>query len=161
MLILALIVESRFRRQGSTVLFTPGDEIWRRIAMELEDATKSIDIAVYDFDNEKFASELIKAKGRGVEVHLIIDHAIAQKHFSDRRSPLSMLRDSGIDIKTKAEGRGVMHHKFAIFDGKLVLTGSRNWTFADEKNSYENVLITSDSDTVKRYKDEFERIWRE
>src|SRR3989304_4982577 len=148
LLTLVLIVESRSKRQGSTVLFTPGDEIWRRIMMELEDATKSIDIAVYDFDNEKFASELIKAKGRGVEVHLIIDHAIAQKHFSDRRSPLSMLRDSGIDIKTKAEGRGVMHHKFAIFDGRMVLEGKLVGRWAPGKNRGKRFWVTSDSDTV-------------
>lgn len=54
-----------------------------------------------------------------------------------------------------------MHHKFAVFDGRLVATGSYNWTNAAENMNYENVILLADPDVVERYAQEFRRLWRE
>jgi hypothetical protein len=47
-----------------------------------------------------------------------------------------------------------MHHKFAILDDQLLLTGSFNWTY---NSNAENLLITDDTTTLEAFREEFER----
>lgn len=52
-----------------------------------------------------------------------------------------------------------MHHKFAIIDKKLLITGSLNWTVQAIQHNRENVLILEESEYVKVFLEEFEKIW--
>lgn len=54
-----------------------------------------------------------------------------------------------------------MHHKFAIVDGRTLITGSLNWTTQAIQNNRENVVVMEDAEYVKPFLDEFERIWEE
>jgi phosphatidylserine/phosphatidylglycerophosphate/cardiolipin synthase-like enzyme len=62
-----------------------------------------------------------------------------------------------------AEGRdgddSKMHHKFAVLDGRLVITGSYNWTFASEERNHENVVLLQGHGLVRTYLHEFEALW--
>ena len=48
-----------------------------------------------------------------------------------------------------------MHHKFAVVDGSVLLTGSFNWTHAAHERNCENLLVTDDAYFVARYAAEF------
>ena len=52
-----------------------------------------------------------------------------------------------------------MHNKFAIFDKRLLFTGSYNWTANAEHNNYENAVFISGPQTISQYQKEFDRIW--
>jgi phosphatidylserine/phosphatidylglycerophosphate/cardiolipin synthase-like enzyme len=52
-----------------------------------------------------------------------------------------------------------MHDKFAIFDGRLLVTGSYNWTESAEAANFENALFLDDPGLVARYADAFERLF--
>jgi len=52
-----------------------------------------------------------------------------------------------------------MHHKFVVVDGKVLLTGSFNWTRSASEQNQENVLITSDPRLVAPFATEFDRLW--
>lgn len=52
-----------------------------------------------------------------------------------------------------------MYNKFAIFDKKLLITGSYNWTDNAEHFNYENAIFISDPGTITQYQKEFDRIW--
>lgn len=54
-----------------------------------------------------------------------------------------------------------MHHKFAIVDGRTLITGSLNWTTQAIQNNRENVLVLEDAEYVKPFLEEFERVWEE
>jgi phosphatidylserine/phosphatidylglycerophosphate/cardiolipin synthase-like enzyme len=54
-----------------------------------------------------------------------------------------------------------MHHKFAVFDERLVVTGSYNWTNSAEHANYENIILLDDPGVVNRFRQEFPRLWRE
>jgi len=73
------------------------------------------------------------------------------------------IRDGGLDFQkfVRAGGQlwacretGLMHHKFAILDGRLLLTGSFNWTY---NSNAENLLVTNDALAVTAFKEEFDR----
>ena len=54
-----------------------------------------------------------------------------------------------------------MHHKFALVDSRVVITGSFNWTRQAIYNNNENVIISSNKKLVEPYVAEFERLWEE
>jgi phosphatidylserine/phosphatidylglycerophosphate/cardiolipin synthase-like enzyme len=68
------------------------------------------------------------------------------------------LRDAGVAVRFDAS-LDHMHHKFAVFDRRLVVTGSYNWTRSAAENNHENILITGQARLVQAFHDEFERLW--
>ena len=47
----------------------------------------------------------------------------------------------------------------ALVDGRLLLTGSYNWTYAAASSNCENALATDDGFFVQSYEREFARLW--
>ena len=52
-----------------------------------------------------------------------------------------------------------MHHKFAIIDNRLLLTGSYNWTFSANNRNDENLLIIDDPELIEVFENQFENLW--
>jgi phosphatidylserine/phosphatidylglycerophosphate/cardiolipin synthase-like enzyme len=52
-----------------------------------------------------------------------------------------------------------LHHKFAVLDRHIVLTGSYNWTVDSEERNFDHMLVLRDPDLVLAYQQEFERLW--
>jgi phosphatidylserine/phosphatidylglycerophosphate/cardiolipin synthase-like enzyme len=72
--------------------------------------------------------------------------------------------DLGFDVRLsngKDGQKGVMHNKFVVLDGKLVETGSFNWTFNGELNNYENAAFLDAPDDAAAWTSYFERIWKQ
>jgi len=54
-----------------------------------------------------------------------------------------------------------MHHKFALFDGRLLLTGSYNWTRGAADDNHENFVVTDDPHLLRAYAQAFEDLWHQ
>nr|XP_010598552.1 LOW QUALITY PROTEIN: mitochondrial cardiolipin hydrolase [Loxodonta africana] len=93
---------------------------------------------------------------RGVRVRVITDC----DYMALNGSQIGLLRKAGIQVRHDQD-LGYMHHKFAIVDKKVLITGSLNWTTQAIQNNRENVLIMEDEEYVKLFLEEFERIWEE
>jgi phosphatidylserine/phosphatidylglycerophosphate/cardiolipin synthase-like enzyme len=52
-----------------------------------------------------------------------------------------------------------MHDKIMIVDGKVVLTGSFNWSNNAENENNENLLIITSTSLATTYENEFQKIW--
>jgi len=52
-----------------------------------------------------------------------------------------------------------MHHKFALVDGRRLVTGSLNWTLTAVQNNKENIMVTEEPDLVMPFVQEFQRLW--
>lgn len=117
---------------------------------------KSVYICMYSLFSQNVADALLKAKKRGVDVRIVMDRLQAGS------SPLT-----DFFIKNKFNfkwtngysGRGVMHHKFGIFDGKLVNTGSFNWSGSAENNNLENGYFTAYPQDVTAFTQEFNKVF--
>lgn len=69
---------------------------------------------------------------------------------------LNELIDKGLKLHL-AEYPDLIHHKFCIIDGKVVMTGSYNWTFFSENINRENMIVIKDDPSViVSYNAEFE-----
>ena len=64
----------------------------------------------------------------------------------------------GIPVKLD-KNRYKMHHKVLIIDGRLLMTGSYNFTKSANRNNDENVLIIDSEEIVGEYLKEFYRLY--
>ena len=142
---------------GSEVYFSPGGGIRLRLLRAIEAARRSIDIAVYNFTAAELAEALYAAKARGVHIRILVDRENAEEGYVIRG-----LRRHGLPVRTLGvPEQSLMHHKFAVFDDRLVATGSYNWTQSAEHANYENLVVLDEPEVVARFQQEFQRLWRD
>ena len=141
-------------RQDSRVFFSPGYQCRDEILERMENATTAIDICVYTISDDKLAEAITKCHRRKIAVRIITD----DEKINDRGSDIWELAAYGIKIKIDNSPH-YMHHKFAIFDNRIILTGSYNWTRSAAEFNQENIIVTDDRRAVKGIKGEFEKLW--
>ncbi|KAG6439739.1 hypothetical protein O3G_MSEX001036 [Manduca sexta] len=146
------------RSKYSKCVITPSME---RLLYYLNMPKHSIDICMYVFTNTDLTNVVLKLHFKGVKVRLIVDADMAFTSGSSIRR----LERQGIPIRWM-KSTNLMHHKFCLIDvmegGKttpFVMAGSLNWTSQALSGNWENLIITSQKDLVRQYKDEFERLW--
>jgi phosphatidylserine/phosphatidylglycerophosphate/cardiolipin synthase-like enzyme len=135
--------------------FSPGG-VTAHLVRAIDASKASIDLANFSFTSEDLRDALKRAKERGVKVRIVFD-AQQYKYLSE----MHWFADNGFDILLsagKGGDKGVMHNKFAVFDGAMVEAGSFNWTRNGEKNNYENAMFLDASDDVAAYAAYFARI---
>ena len=136
--------------------FSPGKECVQTIINFIQSAKRKMDICVFTISDDKITEELIKSFKRGVDIRVITDD---EKTF-DMGSDIKELFQVGIQIKTD-QSESHMHHKFAIFDQKSLLTGSYNWTRSASQYNQENIIEIHDEQMIKVYQKEFNHLWNE
>ncbi len=113
-----------------------GDEAFPAMLAAIEEATKSVSLATYIFDNDRsgnqFAGALARALARGVQVRLLIDDAGARYSLPSivgklRRARLPVARF----LPTLAPWRLTTinlhnHRKILVTDGRIGFTGGMN-----------------------------------
>ena len=138
----------------SEAYFSPGDECRSAIVSLLRRAKKTADICVFTITDNDIASEIRDAHRRGVKVRIITDNDKAE----DLGSDVDRLDDSGVPVRVDQTPHH-MHHKYAIFDGDALLTGSYNWTRSAASSNEENIIVTYDEDLVREFVREFGKLW--
>jgi len=139
----------------SDVKFSPVNDCTSSIINFIKSAKKSLFICVFTISDNEISKQILAKHQEGVDIKIITDN---EKQF-DKGSDIQELSEAGIKVKID-ETRHHMHHKFAIADEKYLLTGSYNWTRSAAMYNQENLLILNDDFAVKRYTDEFYRLWK-
>ncbi|HZS00963.1 MAG TPA: phospholipase D-like domain-containing protein, partial [Chloroflexota bacterium] len=94
----------------------------------LDTAQRSLDVAIYDFDLDDAADALVRAKGRGVAVRIVMDSdTLDNTKDQDIVRAVGKLKQAGIPI-VGDNRQPIMHDKFVVRDGEEVWTGSWNFT---------------------------------
>jgi phosphatidylserine/phosphatidylglycerophosphate/cardiolipin synthase-like enzyme len=135
------------------VYFCPEDSCGNAVISLIDRANRSVDVAMYSFTHEGIADALIRAKERGVIVRVIIESEQVSSY-----SQYGRLRAAGIEVKLD-KNPYLMHNKFAVVDGKVVATGSFNYTESADKKNDENLIIIWDPEIASKYESEFEEMW--
>lgn len=141
---------------AAEVYFSPDGGAQDQIIKRINLSKSTIDVAVYSFTAPEIAEALANAEKRGVKVRVIRDYS----QSSNKNDENGFLEQAGIPVEIRSgRGRGIMHDKFAIFDGTRVFTGSYNWTENAEHNNWENAIFLDDSALAATYESEFQKIW--
>ena len=134
--------------------FSPGEDCLRAIVSNLRRSTRSVDICVFTITDDRITQAILETHRRGVAVRVISDDDKAH----DRGSDVAELAYRGVAVRVDSSDAH-MHHKFALFDGEALATGSYNWTRSAARANQENLLITDDARLVRRFRATFEDLW--
>ncbi|MCS7117297.1 MAG: phospholipase D family protein [Thaumarchaeota archaeon] len=121
----------------------------------IDGARSTVLVAVYSFTRDDIASALIRAQRRGVEVRVVMEEDQSAVSGSEYRR----LRDGGVNVRLDGNP-DLMHHKFIVIDGRIVITGSYNFSGAAEDRNDENIIVIMGEGVASQYRSEFERVWR-
>ncbi len=154
--LLLLLAPLSYASAKTTVLFSPHGGIRDRIIREINRSKTSIDVAIYSFTSGEIAWALERARTRGVKIRIVMDYKQSRGRHSEHR----FLVGKGFDVRlSQRRGRGLMHHKFAVFDGRRLFCGSYNWSENAESYNEENAIFSDEAWLAKAFLREFERIW--
>jgi len=140
--------------QTIRVYFSPNGGCQEAVISEIRKATQTIDIAMYYLSSRDIAQALVKAQENNVQVRIVLD----QGQEIEPASKSGYLVKHGFQIRYHL-GFGLMHNKFAIIDGKSLITGSFNWTLTAQERNEENLLVITDEGTIKKYEERFNYLW--
>lgn len=140
--------------QPIKVYFSPNGGCQQAVVAEIRKAQETIDIAMYYLSSREIAQALVKASDRNVAIRIVLD----QGQEIEAASKSTYLIKHGFQVRYHL-GFGLMHNKFAIIDGKSLITGSFNWTKTAEEKNEENLLIITDQDTIAKYEGRFNYLW--
>lgn len=152
--IIKLLYSNEMKVKASAY-FSPGEDCLHRIRRLATEAKQSLDICVFTITDNRIVRKLTEAHQRGVKVRIISDNMKSE----DLGSDMETLEKWGIPCRydrTTAH----MHHKFAIADTDLLLTGSYNWTRSASTENNENIMISNNASLVDSFQQEFDRLWR-
>ena len=105
--------------------------------------------------DDRIARALLDAHARRVKVRVLSDNEKAE----DLGSDIPRLQQAGVPVVIDRTPKH-MHHKFALFDRRVLLTGSYDWTRSAADDNQENLIVTSDDKLVAAFGAEFDRLWR-
>ncbi|MGV2829577.1 phospholipase D-like domain-containing protein [Myxosarcina sp. GI1(2024)] len=144
------------------------------IGKTLSGAKSSLDLALFVFSDQKL-SDLLKSKHQQqVKIAAVFDPGFAFRYYSEALDMLGVELRNGcqrqagnrpwqqpletIGIPQLALG-DKLHHKFAIIDDRIIVTGSQNWSHSANYLNDETVLIINNSTVAKHFQQEFERLY--
>ncbi|XP_030047885.1 mitochondrial cardiolipin hydrolase-like [Microcaecilia unicolor] len=110
-----------------------------RLMLRLLSARRSLELCIFSFSNPQLARTVLLLHRRGVRVHLIAD----SDYMVVKGSQVGVLPKAGIAVRHD-QHTGYMHHKFAVVDKTVLITGSLNWTTQAIQTNKENILILED-----------------
>jgi phosphatidylserine/phosphatidylglycerophosphate/cardiolipin synthase-like enzyme len=141
------------------VLLTSLTSVAEAIQRLVRQTSTSLDAALYRFNSPRLARALEDALQRGVRLRLVLDRG----KYAEAPSMREVLENHHLPFRLSAGRQGPgskMHHKFAILDGQIVLTGSYNWTLESEEANFENLVVLRQPPAAEDYTREFERLWK-
>nr|XP_046267169.1 mitochondrial cardiolipin hydrolase isoform X3 [Scatophagus argus]XP_046267175.1 mitochondrial cardiolipin hydrolase isoform X3 [Scatophagus argus] len=125
-----------------------------RLLRHILSASSSLDLCVFAFSNMHLSRAVLALHSRGVTIRVLSD----KDYATIPGTQIGVLRKAGISVRCDVCSV-YMHHKFAVVDGRLLITGSLNWTLTAVQSNLENILITDEPDLVRPFMKEFHRLW--
>jgi phosphatidylserine/phosphatidylglycerophosphate/cardiolipin synthase-like enzyme len=123
-----------------------------------QDASSTIDIAIYSITHPDIISAIINASKRGIKIRLITDRE--QSASSPQKQVLNNLAAAGIPIKMN-NGQGLMHLKMSIIDKSTIVLGSFNYTQTASKYNDEVLSVLNDPAVAADCISRFEQMWND
>lgn len=149
--------DSRPQEQIRTeAVFSPGDACVNCISRLIRQARIKVDICVFTITDNRISDEIRSAHERGVAIRIVSDN----DKSNDLGSDIALLAESGVPVRID-DSPYHMHHKFAIFDAEILLTGSYNWTVGAARDNEENLIVTGDSSLLRDFQRVFDGLWNQ
>jgi phosphatidylserine/phosphatidylglycerophosphate/cardiolipin synthase-like enzyme len=134
--------------------FSPHEQVRTRIIALIGQAEQHIEVLAFAFTDDAIGAALAERHAAGVPVRVVFEARNAMGVGSE----FAPLRAQGLEVLSDGNCY-TMHHKVIIIDGRIVITGSYNFTARAEEVNDENLLIISNPALAAAYQAEFARIY--
>jgi len=136
------------------VYFSLYDDPEAVIIKNIAAAEEFISIAMYTFTDIEIAQAILKAKDRGIDIKIYLDRSQVKAKYSRSRYFIQ----NGIEVRISSNNY-IVHNKFAIIDGKIVITVSYKWTFSANNRNDENLIVIDDPELIEIFQNQFVNLW--
>jgi cardiolipin hydrolase len=133
------------------------------IVQAIDRATRTLEIALPAFTSDALGQAAIRAFRRGLSVRVIL----ASGQENEIGSEYATLLEAKVPI-IQAPRTAPFHHRFAVIDGTIVVTGSYEWLDPASVSRYDTVLIIDCTDstsgrlsTASSFLETFNTLWAE
>jgi cardiolipin hydrolase len=113
-----------------------------------------VDVCVFTITDDTISRAIYDAHRRGVAIRILTD----DDKSGDLGSDVVDLDRAGVAVRVDRTPAH-MHHKFAIFDGKVLASGSYNWTRSAASENEENIIVTDHPHLLRAFQAEFDQLW--
>jgi phosphatidylserine/phosphatidylglycerophosphate/cardiolipin synthase-like enzyme len=137
------------------VRFSPHGGAERVIVSTLRQGRARVHAAIYGLTSPPIEAALADLARAGVRVVLKTDKS--QSAGRRQAALLARLHEAGVTVEI-SDVPFLLHDKFAVVDGRWVITGSFNWTTSAERRNRENVLIFDCPSLAAHFEAEWESI---
>ncbi len=164
-----------------TVKFSPDSskENWQLtsnglISNILNQAIISINLALFVFSDQNISNTLERKNNQGIKIKSLIDPEFMFRYYSEGLDMLGVALSNNCqyEINNKPWRKNIdtvgvanlpqgdkLHHKFAIIDDNMVITGSHNWSASANYQNDETLLIIKNPLITDHYQQEFDRLY--
>ncbi|MGI2907450.1 phospholipase D-like domain-containing protein [Tolypothrix sp. VBCCA 56010] len=164
-----------------TVQFSPTSptQPWSKssnglIGKTLTSATNNVNMALFVFSEQRIANILENRHQESVQIRALIEPQFAYRSYSEALDMMGIALSNkckyelnnhpwqnpittvGVPLLPKGD---LLHHKFAVIDGQIVITGSHNWSEAANNGNDETLLVIENPVVAAHYMREFERLY--
>ncbi len=139
--------------ESTELHFAPEEKLQHELVSLIDQATESVDIAMFTLTRTEVVDALIDAVDRGVSVRAVLENKQAKNVTVDEQ-----LEQAGGWVIRGANKIGLysaMHHKYAIIDRLRVITGATNWTYMGTQRNDEDLLVLEKPEVVDAYYQNF------
>jgi phosphatidylserine/phosphatidylglycerophosphate/cardiolipin synthase-like enzyme len=141
--------------EGIMALFSPSGGCTDALVAEINKSTKTLDIQAYTFTSAPIAQAVTMAYDRGVKIRILLD----KSQRTDRNSVAAFFHSHHLLVYIDDQ-HGIAHNKVVLIDGKVLMTGSFNFTKSSEERNAENLLIIKGRPKlVSAYQSNFDHHW--
>ncbi|GAC1461046.1 MAG: DUF655 domain-containing protein [Chamaesiphon sp.] len=144
------------------------------IGKTLSTASHKVDMALFVFSEPRLGNILETDHQHGVQVRTLIEREFAYRPYSEGLSMMGValwhhckpqthqhlwqepMTTVGVPLLPKGD---LLHHKFGVVDGQIVITGSHNWSEAANNRNDETLLVIKSPTVAAHFEREFERLY--
>ncbi|MEH2130793.1 MAG: DUF655 domain-containing protein [Nostoc sp.] len=144
------------------------------IGKTLDSATKSTDLALFVFSEQRLANILEKRHQQSVQIRALIEPQFAYRPYSEALDMMGVALSNkckyeidnhpwqnpittvGVPVLPKGD---LLHHKFGVIDSQTVITGSHNWSDAANNGNDETLVVIENPLVAAHYVREFARLY--
>jgi len=156
-------VDNTLALPGNAAVYLPQGHIADTLASYINRARKTLDIAIYNWNNSVILGAVNAAAARGVMVRVIYEDDNANVSVGSLAAGVPRIARPA---QAGSSGSAIMHNKFVVIDADTsnanvpwVWTGSTNWTGAQLATDRNSALAVQDQSLARVYTLEFNEMW--
>ncbi|MGB7876800.1 MAG: phospholipase D-like domain-containing protein [Anaerolineales bacterium] len=135
--------------------FSPDDGVANHILDLLTEAEESIYFLAFSFTTDELGQIIRTQAENGLEIAGVMEEEQVKSNIG---TEYDFFKQAGLNVFVDGN-EGQMHHKTMIVDGRILITGSYNFSRSAETRNDENIVVIYNPEIASFYLKEFGRVY--